>query len=499
MGSWRRSNDHNPKLPVEEKYPVIVYSIQVTFGHSSGASASLSEGSVTIGRDPSNDLCVNDMKVSRSHARLTDNGRDVVLSDLNSTNGTTLNGRRVTEAVIQPGDVIGIGDSQILFAEVQRGRRPVARNAYSQHQPPAPARHRPMQAPAARRSVQERYAHRPVAASSTYSIQVTVGHSSGASASLSEGSVTIGRDPSNDLCVNDMKVSRSHARLTDNGRDVVLSDLNSTNGTTLNGRRVTEAVIQPGDMISIGDSQILFAEVQRGRRPVAKNAYSQHQPPAPARHRPMQAPAARRSVQERYAHRPVAASSTNWGGLLLVMLILGIVGGVAYWFYFMSPKTDEEIATRVAHKWTSDSIDEVAGQAMRAVTGITFGSDFVADQIREQVTWSYSEPDCPRDGRCDIVATAQASSPFSISIPVLLDIDTGAERVDNWEIQFAQASLAGIEGGDVIGDATQVASDAMDRFSDFVSDEDITDLADEAEDVADLAGEAVNTLQGWLR
>ena len=381
-----------------------------------------------------------------------------MLRDLNSTNGTTLNGRRVTDAVIRPGDFIHVGNSQVLLSEAQQSPGHVAAGAYS-YQPPPPQPPR-----------RERYPNRLESAPRTYSLQVTSGQSAGVSVSFSRGSVTVGRDPSSDLRVNDMQVSRSHVRLTHDGREVVLRDMHSTNGTTLNGSPVTEAVIRPGDVIGIGESQIQFAEVQLSSRPAARSGYSR-QPAAAAQRPPLQPLPARQLRQEPYpTPRPAAASSTNWGAVLLVILILGAIGGAIYWFYNMTPKSDEEIAAQVAVDWTNNSVDEVTGQAMRVLTGTTLGSGFLADQISDRVTWTHSEPECPQPGRCIVLATASASSPLRFSIPVALDIDTGGERVDNWEIQFSQVSLAGIPGGAIIGGANEAASDALERFNDFISD-----------------------------
>ena len=452
-----------------------VYILQVTSGPSSGVSVSFFGGSVTIGRDPSSNLCINDSNVSRAHAQLTDNGREVVLRDLNSTNGTTLNGRRVTDAVIRPGDIIHVGNSQVQLSEAQQSPGHTVAGAYSQQPPPASPPRR------------ERYPNRLESGPRNYSLQVTSGQSAGVSVSFSRGSVTVGRDPSSDLRVDDMQVSRSHVRLTHDGREVVLRDMHSTNGTTLNGRRVTEAVIRPGDVIGIGDSQIQFAEVQLSSRPAARGAYSQQQQPMSAQRRPLQPLPERRLRQDPYPPpRPAAASSTNWGTVLLVILILGAIGGAIYWFYNMTPRSDEEIAAQVAVEWTNDSVDEVTGQAMRVLTGTTLGSGFLADQINERVTWTHSEPECPRPGRCVVLATARASSPFSFSIPVALDIDTGGKRVDNWEIQFAQVSLAGIPGGAVIGGANEAASDALERFNDFVSDGNYDDAYEVIEGFGDF-------------
>ena len=93
------------------------YTIQVIKGDSAGVSKTFSGGDIVIGRDPNSDLPINDPKVSRAHARLTYNGRDVVLHDLQSSNGTMVNGRRVDNAVLSNGDTIAVGDSELTFRE----------------------------------------------------------------------------------------------------------------------------------------------------------------------------------------------------------------------------------------------------------------------------------------------------------------------------------------------------------------------------------------------
>lgn len=63
-----------------------------------------------IGRDPVNGLRLSHDTVSRLHAELSCQGRIWVLRDLGSTNGTTVNGRRVTGSiVVQDGDMVGFG------------------------------------------------------------------------------------------------------------------------------------------------------------------------------------------------------------------------------------------------------------------------------------------------------------------------------------------------------------------------------------------------------
>jgi pSer/pThr/pTyr-binding forkhead associated (FHA) protein len=73
--------------------------------------------------------------------------------------------------------------------------------------------------------------------------------------------MTIGRDSSCDIAIDDANVSRKHAQLT---QDVVgtwkLSDLNSTNGTLLNHAPVTTALLRDGDQITIGVTVLEFRE-----------------------------------------------------------------------------------------------------------------------------------------------------------------------------------------------------------------------------------------------
>ncbi|MGW7454385.1 FHA domain-containing protein [Streptomyces sp. NPDC054787] len=69
----------------------------------------------------------------------------------------------------------------------------------------------------------------------------------------SSGALRIGRDPGNGLRLSHETVSRAHAELSLRDGVWVLRDLGSTNGTAVNGRRVTgSAVVRDGDQISFG-------------------------------------------------------------------------------------------------------------------------------------------------------------------------------------------------------------------------------------------------------
>lgn len=77
-------------------------------------------GSVTLGRSSKNDIVIKDKFVSKNHLNITERNRIFYLEDLNSANGTYLNGEKVdagTLIELQNGDKIGVGFIQFIFVE----------------------------------------------------------------------------------------------------------------------------------------------------------------------------------------------------------------------------------------------------------------------------------------------------------------------------------------------------------------------------------------------
>ena len=86
-------------------------------GPASGASVDLHQDGtpLTIGRDASRDLPLDDHLVSRLHARVWFDGQSWQIEDCGSHNGTTVNSRAVSRSVLEAGDLIRIGDGLIIF------------------------------------------------------------------------------------------------------------------------------------------------------------------------------------------------------------------------------------------------------------------------------------------------------------------------------------------------------------------------------------------------
>lgn len=71
--------------------------------------------------------------------------------------------------------------------------------------------------------------------------------------------MTIGRDPSSTIQIEDPEISRLHLRLKKRGRLHIIEDLESRNGTQLNGEKIINAIIQNGDKVMIGNTELLFS------------------------------------------------------------------------------------------------------------------------------------------------------------------------------------------------------------------------------------------------
>lgn len=75
--------------------------------------------------------------------------------------------------------------------------------------------------------------------------------------------VTIGREEGNNIQLNDDRVSRFHLKIQEDQQRLVLTDLESTNGTKVNGEDIQLRILRHGDMICVGRSMLLFGSAQQ--------------------------------------------------------------------------------------------------------------------------------------------------------------------------------------------------------------------------------------------
>jgi predicted component of type VI protein secretion system len=106
---------------------------------------------------------------------------------------------------------------------------------------------------------------------------------------LDQDSLTLGRDPGNEIAIGDPQVSRQHARITRQGGLTVIEDAGSTNGTFVNGLRLAGPhTLTDGDVISLGDAVTLSyhsADISMteplGGQPTVSTAPPSYEPPPP--------------------------------------------------------------------------------------------------------------------------------------------------------------------------------------------------------------------------
>jgi len=96
----------------------MAYQLVMKTGPAPGKIYTLGKTEIAIGREAGSEVFVNDVEVSRQHARLMFQFGDYVLEDLGSTNGTFVNGQRITgQRILKPDDTVFLGENISLSYE----------------------------------------------------------------------------------------------------------------------------------------------------------------------------------------------------------------------------------------------------------------------------------------------------------------------------------------------------------------------------------------------
>lgn len=200
------------------------------------AEISFDQGSYTIGRVDGNDVVLASNSVSRTHARIFVSNNKCYIADLGSANGVYVDGTPIHErAEIKNGSKIRIGE-YTLYLEYKdqndingAGQDVLKTQIVSGGQ-------------------------------SGYKI-VRVGDKfAGEEFMLTEACNTIGRTEENYILLSDPSISRNHAKIVNQNLNYILCDLNSSNGTYVNRKRIkTETRLSSGDLIRFGNVSFVFA------------------------------------------------------------------------------------------------------------------------------------------------------------------------------------------------------------------------------------------------
>lgn len=210
-------------------------------------SHALVRGVNAVGRDPAGGVVLGDESVSRKHAEIfvLPSGQ-VRIRDLGSANGTVVNDRRLGEMALSVGDEIRLGSAVVRLG----GERSAAAA------PPAPAAAEAKTVLGPRPAAAAAAPPSPPPPKPKLEVELE-----GEKRTLEEGALRIGRAPDCQIVIaDDAQVSRYHAEIRVAGDQAVLKDLGSSNGTRLNGERITgERTLKDGDRIGIGGKELRFS------------------------------------------------------------------------------------------------------------------------------------------------------------------------------------------------------------------------------------------------
>jgi ABC-type multidrug transport system ATPase subunit len=250
-----------------------------------------------VGADASCDIVVEGQWVSRQHCRLEQTAEGFVLEDLGSTNGTFVNGKRISapttvsrsdtitlgrsipmpwpeEAGIPAGDAIRIGraeDNDIVldYASVSSHHaRIVSEAGQSIIEDLGSTNGTAVGAPGnlvKRQAITAEdvvfFGSVRVPAARLLRRHFALGNAPSSRVSVEETAIVVGRDKRCDIVLDDPNVSKRHVRVVRQGDDVFVEDLNSTNGTFLNGQRIRGRVrVRAGDLVGVGTTTFTVGE-----------------------------------------------------------------------------------------------------------------------------------------------------------------------------------------------------------------------------------------------
>lgn len=191
-----------------------------------------------------------------------------------------------------------------------------------------------------------------------YQLTMRSGPTTGETYPLEQEETLMGRDLANDIAISDPEVSRRHARFVIKEGTVFVEDLGSTNGTFLNGERISNPQqLRPGDVITLGENIVLVFEkasydldvtppAPSKREAVPEPSYEQapmpdtfQPPPEPAAYKQPQSPPPSEAPAEQPRPESVERRQKK-GGLptwlvILIIAIVVIICVIAVTLYFM--------------------------------------------------------------------------------------------------------------------------------------------------------------------
>ncbi|MDX9719514.1 MAG: FHA domain-containing protein [Myxococcota bacterium] len=186
---------------------------------------------IRLGSAPHNDIVITDASVAAEHAELFEQEGRYVLRDLGSPMGTFVNGQRIEQCYVEAGYLLMLGQASVQLSEAHLGMLRTQGFAATAALPAVSATQ--------------------IEDSERGAIEVEV--------TAEARVISLGARPDNTVRIESPQVSGRHARITFESGRYTLVDLNSTNGTYINGTRIlAPSPLQLGDRIGFGSYVFVF-------------------------------------------------------------------------------------------------------------------------------------------------------------------------------------------------------------------------------------------------
>ena len=213
----------------------------------------LTKDRTTLGRRPYNDIVIDNLAVSGEHAVLQLTGNEVYLEDLNSTNGTYVNGKAVKKQLLQNNDTVEIGKYKIKFINEAPGatfEKTMIMKPGMVPPMPKPAGAAPAGAAAGAGATAAAPAATAPAGEVNASIKVLSGAAAGREVPLVKVVTTIG------------KPGVAVAAITKRSHGFVVAHVEGSNKPTLNGTAIgpEPVTLKNGDMLELAGTQMQFLQ-----------------------------------------------------------------------------------------------------------------------------------------------------------------------------------------------------------------------------------------------
>jgi pSer/pThr/pTyr-binding forkhead associated (FHA) protein len=211
--------------------------IIVMFGDEVQGKYIFNQGEIVIGRTRDCDIVLDNLAVSRRHARLSRDDDGFHVTDLGSGNGTYLNGQQIDQSLLKDDDRIAIGKHKLIFRDTGSNVA-LASDIFG-----------------AERT-------RLVGKVHMAYVEVIAGKQKDVQFRLEKPKMTIGRAHDCDIVLQDWRVAKQQAVISRKGEKYVLRDESGQRRTQVNDYYVQEAVLKEGDQIHLGNTILVFGLLQ---------------------------------------------------------------------------------------------------------------------------------------------------------------------------------------------------------------------------------------------